>query len=343
MMRTGRPLRFLALVMGGWIGMRTILLWPPGATLPQALRTAFPLPTAIASSGGIGATGLAVPNVTRKPAAERSMAKATAPGVPPTRIFSSPAAGTTRTVNADRVQLAMLALIGFGTNEPDIAPAPLAGPLPPLPLRPAGPHADLSIWALARPGAASGGPVQLGGGQLGARVRVPVALGGRFALTSRLASPLQGPGRELAIGSEWRPVDAPIAVVVEHRQSLDRSLSGPGIGAVGGIDRALPLDFDLEAYAQSGVVLRRMVEPYADGAMRVIRSVTSVGDVTVRLGGGGWGGAQRGAARLDVGPTAIVSVPVGARALRLAVDWRQRVAGNAAPGSGPAVTLGADF
>ncbi|WP_204317143.1 hypothetical protein, partial [Klebsiella aerogenes] len=29
--------------------------------------------------------------------------------------------------------------------------------------------------------------------------------------------------------------------------------------------------------------------------------------------------------------------------LRIALDWRQRVAGEARPGSGPALTLGADF
>ena len=44
--------------------------------------------------------------------------------------------------------------------------------------------------------------------------------------------------------------------------------------------------------------------------------------------------------RVDVGPR--VSMPVG-RGMRVHVDWRQRVAGSAAPGSGPALTLAADF
>ncbi|MBS0285465.1 MAG: hypothetical protein JSS15_13700, partial [Proteobacteria bacterium] len=57
---------------------------------------------------------------------------------------------------------------------------------------------------------------------------------------------------------------------------------------------------------------------------------------------GAWGGAQRGAARLDVGPAAGVAVPA-AMPLRISLEWRQRIAGDARPGSGPALSIGADF
>ena len=42
----GRPLRFLALVSAGWVTLRVLLLWPEGATLPEAIRAAVPIPLA---------------------------------------------------------------------------------------------------------------------------------------------------------------------------------------------------------------------------------------------------------------------------------------------------------
>ena len=55
---------------------------------------------------------------------------------------------------------------------------------------------------------------------------------------------------------------------------------------------------------------------------------------------GAWGGAQPGVYRLDVGPRVSMQVR---RNMKVHVDWRQQVLGNAAPGSGPALTLAGDF
>jgi hypothetical protein len=55
---------------------------------------------------------------------------------------------------------------------------------------------------------------------------------------------------------------------------------------------------------------------------------------------GVWGGAQPGLYRVDVGPRVTMKVR---RNVRVHFDWRQRVAGNALPGSGPAITLAGDF
>jgi hypothetical protein len=64
----------------------------------------------------------------------------------------------------------------------------------------------------------------------------------------------------------------------------------------------------------------------------------------VRAGAGAWGGAQKGASRLDLGPAATMGLGLGASAsARLALDWRFRVTGDAAPSSGPALTLSAGF
>jgi hypothetical protein len=43
--------------------------------------------------------------------------------------------------------------------------------------------------------------------------------------------------------------------------------------------------------------------------------------------------------RVDVGPSLSVKV----KGIRIEADWRQRVGGNAAPGSGPVLTVSAGF
>ena len=60
----------------------------------------------------------------------------------------------------------------------------------------------------------------------------------------------------------------------------------------------------------------------------------------VSLGAGIWGGMQPGVSRLDVGPRLSIKVRNN---MKVHVDWRQRVAGNAQPGSGAALTLAGDF
>ena len=62
-----------------------------------------------------------------------------------------------------------------------------------------------------------------------------------------------------------------------------------------------------------------------------------------RLGGGAWGGAQQGAARLDIGPSLTVDLRLGAAPARIEADYRWRVAGNAEPGNGGVVTLSTGF
>ena len=50
-----------------------------------------------------------------------------------------------------------------------------------------------------------------------------------------------------------------------------------------------------------------------------------------------------GSQRLDIGPTAGGTLRVGKASLRLSADWRFRIAGNASPGDGPALTLSTAF
>lgn len=106
----------------------------------------------------------------------------------------------------------------------------------------------------------------------------------------------------------------------------------------------LPMETRAEFYAQAGYVGGKFKTGFADGQLRIDRRVAEFGKGELRAGGGSWAGAQKGAARIDVGPTATLGIPIGdAASARVAVDWRFRVEGDARPDSGPAVTLSAGF
>ena len=136
----------------------------------------------------------------------------------------------------------------------------------------------------------------------------------------------------------------PLRFVAEHRLALDGGRSGPALGVSGGVsDVRLTAGFRLEGYGQAGAILRDGIERYLDASIRTARPLASVADIAIDIGVGAWGGTQRGVARLDVGPGIAARIPVAGRAVRASLDWRQRIAGNARPGSGPALTLGSDF
>lgn len=204
-----------------------------------------------------------------------------------------------------------------------------------------------SAWLVVRggsglaPGALGG---QLGGSQAGLRLAYTVSARQRLALAARVATPLGTGLREAALGVEWQPTRLPVRLIVERRFALSGGADGTGVGIVGGVGpTAVAEGFRIEAYAQAGVIRRVTEEPYADGAARIAHPVAKARGARIDLGAGVWGAAQRGAARLDIGPSLALNVPVAKHAIRLTLDWRQRVAGNARPGSGAALTVGTDF
>lgn len=329
----GRPLRFVALVAVGWASARTIMLWPEGATLPRAIEAAFPLLPAQAAPAP----------------ASRPVEPATLPSKPVAMPLHAIPLGTSATVaqhgDPARTNLAMLGLVSFGREEilsvpPGVLPRP--GPPASLPSAAQPSRWSANAWLVTRRGATAGGPL-LGGDQAGLRVAYHPG-SGRIALFARLTAPLAGRGSEAAAGIEWQPTAAPVRVVAEYRAGLDGAPGGPALGVIAGVYAVpLPLDFSLEAYGQAGMVARGKLDPFADGALRITRQVASTGRTRLDVGAGAWGAAQRGAERLDIGPTAVASLPVGESAVRVAIDWRERVAGDARPGSGPALSLGTDF
>jgi hypothetical protein len=129
-------------------------------------------------------------------------------------------------------------------------------------------------------------------------------------------------------------------VLAERRVALGQEgRSAFALTFHGGVDELrLPGGFKLEAYAQAGAVGARSRDLFADGSVRV---GIPVGEM--RLGGGMWAGAQPRAARVDAGPQATLRLPALGANLRISAEWRFRIAGEASPGSGPALTLGSDF
>lgn len=340
-----RPLRFLAMVAVLWVGGRVAWLWPQTGSLSEAIHRTVPLPLIAdrfaslprAAAGGTTAPELHV-SVAPLPA-PRHAPVATAPLIP-----------LDTAMHPERVQFALMALIAMGgaAADPQAMPPPFVTSRPrdaaaaPLPgkLRLQG-----SAWAMARPGTGFPASPQLGGSQVGANVRLSLR-GGDLAAVGGVAAPVSSRGAEARIGAEWRPSrHVPVRIVADQRVALDdRGWSGPEVTVIGGIG-PMPVGrgYSIEAYGQTGAVARAEIEPYADAALRVTRQAARIGHSRLGIGAGAWAGAQRGAQRIDFGPTLVADLPVGDRHLRLSLDWRQRVGGDAAPGSGPALTLGTNF
>lgn len=179
----------------------------------------------------------------------------------------------------------------------------------------------------------------LGGSQAGARLLY--GIGGGLSLSARIYAPLRRPqGAELAAGLDWRPMAAiPLSLLAERRQAIGRAgRSAFSVSAYGGASRTLAGAVRLDAYLQAGIVGLEARDAFVDGA---VRGAVPIGPV--EAGAGAWGAAQPGAARLDAGPILSYRLPTPRANLRLEASWRLRVAGDAVPGPGPALTLAADF
>jgi hypothetical protein len=317
-------LRFLAVVTVGWIGARILLLWPQTGSLPDAIRALAPEahtrdPALPAASPVLPVARAKRPGTAR--VWRRLPFRAPAISPPPPDIAPVPPP------------------VGYAAAKRPPAPGPsfLSSQAVPVAFDSLTDRWSASGWFVARAGrgigAAPGGG-QLGGGQAGLRIAYRLAPRERIAAFARVTAPLAGTGREAAVGVEWQPGAGSFRLLVEQRFGLDGTPGGTGIGAVAGLDIRMR-HFRIEGYGQAGAIARHRVEPYADGAVRVTRALSPV----FSLGMGAWGGAQRDAQRLDVGPSATLTLGPA----RVSLDWRQRIAGRASPGSGLALTLGGDF
>ncbi|HWK42017.1 MAG TPA: hypothetical protein VNR60_08800 [Croceibacterium sp.] len=164
----------------------------------------------------------------------------------------------------------------------------------------------------------------------------------------RMARALDDSGElEIAFGLSVRPLPAiPVTVTAETRvnDSDQGTRLRPAVYAVSGLPPVdLPLGLRGEGYVQAGYVGGEAASAFADGQARVERDLANMGEVALSAGAGVWGGAQKDAARLDIGPSAAATFPLGELRVRIAADYRFRIAGRAEPASGPALTVSAGF
>lgn len=338
-MTGGRPLRFLAMTLGGWTMIRIALTLsdegalPDGDIIPSVIKILVPdAVSAVFAKPG-----------ERMPVADKPIATPIAEPIlaPPLPLF--PRAAKMPTVSeptGDR---------RLAPPPPPIEPKrrtlPLPSPFaPPARVRGAN-RLNGSAWFLVR-----GGPSgTLSGGQLGASqggIRLTYALGAhrRFAVAARLAAPFKGKGREAAIGVEWQPTALPIRLIAEQRFVLDGGRGGPTLGIIAGYGPAdIAPGVRIEAYGQAGVIARDGLDKFVDASARLTHPLGQVAGARIDVGIGAWGSAQRAAERFDIGPSLVVGMPIAGKSLRLTLDWRERVAGAARPGSGPALSIGSDF
>jgi hypothetical protein len=363
------PIRFLALIVSGWMGVRAATLGlVPGFTVGYANPAAPPVPPVIATQfpplppveplpqqwapQPMFAGYFASPVPMRVPAPYyepywypdyAAAVPAPIPPRPPWQLPSSAAGDGPRFYTAirpiDDWPISQMASASF----PDRRSSPVPTVLAQGPAEARLDRLQMSSWALLRGPPAPGGLAAggtLGGSQAGARLTYAF---NRWAAASlRTTSPVGGSrGAEVAGGIRVIPFrSVPFAITAERRQSISPHGGGRSAFALfaeGGLYRQpMPLDFSLDAYVQAGVVGLKSRDYFADGAFAFTRPVYG----RFSAGFGLWAGVQPGLYRVDAGPRISFRVRDNIHAH---LDWRQLLVGNAQPASGPALTLAADF
>ncbi|WP_242124430.1 hypothetical protein [Sphingobium sp. Sx8-8] len=348
---SGRPIRFFALVMAGWVAVRFIYMDHGGVeaadeakqptyahdrpSAPMA-ETSFPDNAEFREIMSFPPAAFA-----RLPERRRSRPSVLRPPLPAETSTSHapPSSPFAQAVEAPAEQAAQPSL---------------PSPPPALPLALSSPEAARrwhgSAWLLWRDGSATqadaiaGG--RLGGSQAGLRVDFDLTPRARSRSTvyARASAALNQPvSPEAAIGLSWQPARSfPVSLAAERRIALGQGgRNANALMAVGGFGPTnVAPALEIEAYAQSGMVGFRSRDLFVDGKISLL---SPVGSAPVRLGASLSGGAQPRVSRLDIGPELQIRLPTAPVASRLAVEWRERVAGAASPSSGLAVTLGAYF
>lgn len=367
-----RPsLRFLVIAVVGWAGLRAAGLGAlPGtemfsierseAKVPPIARTEFPpidpvapAPT-LAEMQYAGAAGMAVQPVAMPiyygipsyyPAAPATTAASIPSRLTPIAPEPAPAPQFYSSLPVlDEWPLSRMAATAMSSRQSSVpaqsVPAAFVQPANKLD------RIQLSSWALLRGrqgqplGPNSLGSVgNLGGSQAGARLLYNFTP--RIAASLRTSSDVGRRGGEVALGVRAQPVRGiPVWLTAERRQRIGRGSSGRNDFAVfaeaGVYQRPMPGRFMLDAYLQGGVVGLHTRDLFVDGGVTLTRPIYR----NFSGGLGLWGGAQPGVYRVDAGPRVTMNVR---RNLKVHFDWRQKVAGKAQPGSGPAVTLAGDF
>lgn len=198
----------------------------------------------------------------------------------------------------------------------------------------------------------------LGGGQSGARVgytlnplaRRPVEIFARLNVAQD-GFDVDGRSAQAAIGAAWQPlgrhgpslgVERLIAIRRGGRNAWAARIAG---GAAHTANARLPID--LSAYAEAGVAGLQQRDLFAGGQAYALYPLRIDDTTRVTVGAGAWGSTQDSAggrlSRVEIGPSAQITRRVRGGSVELRAEYRRRVIGNAAPGSGPAITVATRF
>jgi hypothetical protein len=367
----GQPLVALCLILGGWVAMRA-MVFDAAAFAP--IEHAVELGGSMAGKDELPRPVARTAGALVAPASQRADA-APAPALPAWNREPVPAQPRSAIHPAASTNALPDPLVAAHTSSGHLMMWLSAMAQLPLPaeifIPPANPPADAPLpraaksfrveprwsgdgWLLlrgGRTGMAEGAPLaSYGASQAGAVIRYRLAPSSAHRPDAylRASTAIGHRDREVAAGLALRPLARlPVVVAAEARVS---DLRGglrvrPAAFAYTELPPvAFPEGLRGEGFAQAGYVGGAFSTAFVDAQARVDRKLLRIGSAELRAGGGAWGGAQKGASRVDVGPVASVGLAVGERAAaRLDLDWRFRIAGRASPASGPALTLSAGF
>ncbi|QGP78022.1 hypothetical protein [Sphingobium sp. CAP-1] len=349
-----RPLRFFGLILFGWIAIR---LAAPGMVPLRSIDAIAPTaaPVAMASSTVMAAAAAPVAPpalLTRhRPQSVTPPLPLLRPAPPPVRALQDD-----RDIPIDLMQFINFT-VGFANrhyaSDADYMSGfpPGTGMPTPAPVAPASTerwHASAWLfWRADGAGAQTAVTVgRLGGSQAGVRVDYELTPHAKLRTVAygRTTAALQHPAApEAAIGLSIQPVrKIPLSLAAERRIALGNGgRNANAVMAVGGFGPvAIGPGIEAEGYAQTGIVGFRRGDAFIDGKLSLLSPLPRS---AVRVGAALSGGAQSGANRLDIGPEVQVRLPLPQVAARIGIEWRERIAGNARPGSGLTVTLATDF
>jgi hypothetical protein len=345
----GRPLAYLSLGLAAWVGGRVYWSQPSDALPPAAAAAVFDRATEPQRIAGKShSRTMIIPRTSKRPAPHLTklhrQTTGFTPALDPWQDGGRPSGLPFPVMVADGGKP-----LSTGRDTPPtnaLAPVGKAGTHP-IKRRWGGEVYAYSFWRVstgAGPALAPG--AQYGGSQSGLIGTVdPFGSPDRgLALLLRGSSTPDGSEREAALGMRWKPDSGwPLTLSAERRFRAD----GPDRFAAylaGGFD-GVPLvgKLTLNGYGQAGYATGRGGGGFFDAQTRADYPLAMIVGVPLSIGAGSWAGGQKGAARLDVGPTIGATVATEPVVLLVRLDWRLRVAGNAMPKDGLAVTVSTGF
>ena len=342
----GRPFAYLALLLALWAGARWADRPNAEKPAPQAEPRRLSLPTTTASS--------------LQPHPPFQFAKTEVRHAWPLRVrmkpIGLPPALDPRRDGGRPSGLFKPALVAGG-DEPQspgrdtppsnaLAPVGKAGAHPLIQQNPLQIY-GYSFWRLsARNRPALAPAAQYGGSQSGIILTYNPFVRSQWApaILIRASATPDWEERELAFGLRWKPDRRwPILVTAERRFRGDAQ-DVYAVYLSGGLD-ALPVakQWRLQAFGQAGYVSGSGGGEFYDGQAKLLHPVARLGAVKIQAGAGTWAGGQKGASRVDVGPTVVTELDAGPAKLLVQLDWRMRASGNAEPKDGVALTLSTGF